>query len=69
MAADRYKMIPLGNVEETVDLGIPVPKRTKRKMKKKKKIKKLKRKIKKLEKRLMSEVMSNTMKEMTRWRE
>ena len=66
MAANRAKSIPWGNVEEIMDLGIPVPKmKVKRKMKKKKKIKKLKRQLKKLHKRLMAEILSNTMKEMT----
>ena len=66
MVTDRAKMIPYGQMEEIIDLGIPIPKmKVKRKMKKKKKIKKLKRQIKKLHKRLMAEILSNTMKEMT----
>ena len=67
MVTDRAKSIPWGNVEEIVDLGIPIPKmKVKHKMKKKKKIKKLKRQLKKMHKRLMAEILSNTMKEMTR---
>jgi len=64
---DKVEMVPFGNKEELMDLGIPVPKmKVKQKMKKKEKIKKLKRKLKKLHKRLMSEILNNTMKEMGR---
>ena len=76
MVKDRVQMIPWGNKEEVIDIGIPIVPWAEKVQKMKKKIKKLKRKNKKLKKKLKwyhdrwaSDILSNTMKEKTRWKD